>query len=775
MVEIRRIAVVRLLGRYKFAVLPIVVTAGLFLGGVLHWSGTGDVGNVAWLCVSAVGALYAAYTVIDGLRSGRLGVDVVALLALVGAVLVKEYLAGAVISVMLASGHALEEWAVGHATVELKSLLDRVPKSAHRVVDGQVTTVDLDEVAPGDSVLVTSGEQVPVDGTLSSPFAVIDESALTGESLPIERKIGEQVRSGVVNAGNPFEIRASATAAQSTYSGVVRLVAQAQASQAPFVRLADRYAVSFLGVSLVTAAFAWVIGGPTRAVAVLVVATPCPLILAVPVALVSGLSRSAHRGIIVKSGAVLERLAKCTTLLIDKTGTVTKGQPVLKEVITSGLMSSHQMLELGASLDQDSSHVLAGAVVRTALERGCQLQRADSVEEVAGMGIRGVVAGREISLGKASWIGMSGSPAWAKAAKRKARLDGALTVFAGVDGQPAGVFVFSDPLRADVNRTLRSLRARGIGRIVMVTGDRLEVAESVSAVIGVDQVLAERTPEEKLEVVRYETSLANTLMVGDGINDAPALALASVGIAMGARGASAASEAADVVITADRLDRLSEAVGVAQRTMRIARQSMVIGVGLSLVAMLFATLGLLAAVWGALLQELIDVSVILNALRALQGSSGDLRLSATDTALTRRFQSEHMEIRGYIEQVRAFADSLGTETPEATLVKARELYRVLNEEVAPHELAEETVLYPALAKVLGGNEPLGTMSRAHTEIAHQIRRLSQLIADIDPPGPDDVDIAEMRSLLYGLHAILALHTAQEEESYLSLGDESALV
>lgn len=773
--DIGGIVAARSLGRYRFAVLPVAVSAGLLLGALLHWIGAGHAGDVTWLVVSGLGALFAAYTVFAGLRSGRLGVDVVALLALVGAVVVKEYLAGAVISVMLASGHALEEWAVGHATVELKSLLDRVPKSAHRLVDGQVNSVALDDVAVGDTLLVTSGEQVPVDGTVSSPFAVIDESALTGESLPVERRIGELVRSGAVNAGNPFELRASASAAESTYSGVVRLVAQAQASQAPFVRLADRYAVSFLGVSLATAALAWLIGGPTRAVAVLVVATPCPLILAVPVALVSGLSRSAHRGIIVKSGAVLERLAKCTTLLIDKTGTVTMGHPVLKEVVTSGNVSPQQILEFGASLDQVSSHVLASAVVRTALERGCQLQRAESVEEVAGMGIRGVVAGHQVSLGKASWIGMGESPAWAKTAKRKARLDGALTVFVSVDGEPAGVFVFSDPLRADVNRTLRSLRTTGIRRIVMVTGDRLEVAESVSAVIGVDQVLAERTPEEKLDVVRYETSLANTMMVGDGINDAPALALASVGIAMGARGATAASEAADVVITADRLDRLSEAVSVAQRTMRIARQSMVIGIGLSLIAMVFATLGLLAAVWGALLQELIDVSVILNALRALRGANGVLRLSPADSALTRRFQVEHLEIRGYIERVRTFADSLGSETPGATLADARELYRILNEEVVPHELAEETVLYPALTRILGGNEPLGTMSRAHTEIAHQIRRLAQLLDDIDPAGPDDVDIAEMRSLLYGLHAILALHTSQEEESYLSLGDESATI
>lgn len=757
--------------RYGFMVLPAAVTLGLFLGALLHWSGSGHVGDVLWLVVAGVGALYSAFTMVEGLRSGRLGVDVVAFLALVGAVAVKEYLAGAVISVMLASGRALEDWAVGHANVELKSLLDRVPKSAHRMTEGQVTTVDLADVVVGDLLLVTSGEQVPVDGTLTSPFAVLDESALTGESLPVERSVGELVRSGVVNAGSPFELRATASAAESTYSGVVRLVAQAQSSRAPFVRLADRYAVSFLAVTLTTAAVAWLIGGPKRAVAVLVVATPCPLILAVPVALVSGLSRSAHRGIIVKSGAVLEGLAKCTTLLIDKTGTVTMGHPILKEVVTSGAFSPDEILELGASLDQASSHVLASAVVRAALERGCHLQRADSVEEVAGLGIRGLVAGRQVALGKAPWIGLSDSPAWAKSARRRARLDGALTVFVGVDGEPVGVLVFSDPLRADVNRTMRSLRQKGITRIVMVTGDRLEVAETVGAVIGIDQVLAERTPEEKLDVVRYETGLARTMMVGDGINDAPALALANVGVAMGARGATAASEAADVVITADRLDRLGEAVGVAQRTMQIAVQSMVIGIGLSLIAMVFATIGLLPAVWGALLQEVIDVSVILNALRALRGPNGVLRLNEADTALTRRFQSEHMEIRRDIERVRAFADALGSEAPAVTLAQARELYRMLNEEVAPHEQAEESILYPALERVLGGSEPLGTMSRAHIEIAHQIRRLAQLIDDIEPAGPDDVDIAEMRSLLYGLYAILALHTSQEEESYLSLGDE----
>jgi hypothetical protein len=305
----------------------------------------------------------------------------------------------------------------------------------------------------------------------------------------------------------------------------------------------------------------------------------------------------------------------------------------------------------------------------------------------------------------------------------------------------------------------------------MVTGDRTEVAETVGAVIGVDEVLAERSPAEKLDIVRLETQRAPTMMVGDGINDAPALALADVGIALGARGATAASEAADVVLTVDRLDRLGEAAAIARRTRQIAIESMVAGMGLSLAAMGVAAVGLLPAVWGAILQEVIDVAVILNALRALRGGVTEIRLGEKDSLLTQRFQEEHLAIRRDINRLHEVADALGSLAPKAALEEVRSVQRMLIEEVQPHEEAEEQELYPALGRFFGGSDPMATMSRAHIEITHQIHRLGQLIDDIGPNGVDEVDLTELRSLLYGLYAILKLHTAQEDENYLSLADE----
>ncbi len=742
----------------------------LVVGAALHLGGAAGVGDLVWIVSGALGALFAAWSVVESLRHRRLGVDVIALLALIGALVVGEYLAAAVISLMVSSGRTLEAWAAGRAHRDLQALLERTPRTAHRYRDDALESVSLDEVVPGDLLFVAPGEVVPVDGTLVGE-AVLDESALTGESLPVERRAAESVRSGVVNAGGPFDLRTTTSAADSTYSGIVRLVAEAESVPAPFVRLADRYALWFLLLTLVVAGAAWAAAGADRAVAVLVVATPCPLILGAPVAIVSGLSLAARRGVVVKGGGVLERLADCRTLLFDKTGTLTTGHPALTTIVPSGSLPTDEILAMAGSLDQASPHVLATAVVEAATLRGCQLSLPQAVEEVAGRGIRGTVGGHSIALGKAEWVGVTGAPRWARRARRMAQLDGALTVFVAVDGGPAGVLVLHDPLRPDAARTIRSLRHGGVERVVMVTGDRAEVADTVGAVIGVDAVLAERSPAEKLDAVTAERRQAPTIMVGDGINDAPALALADVGVAMGVRGATASSEAADIVLTVDRLDRVGEAVALARRTRRIARQSVIAGMSMSLVAMAAAAAGLLPAVWGAILQEVIDVAVILNALRALI-PSGAVHMGEEDAALTRKFQAEHSAIRADIDEVRNAADALGELEPAQALARVRDVQRTLIDEVEPHEAAEEDLLYPALDRVIGGQDPTSPMSRAHVEIAAQIRRLGVLLDDIGPEGPDREDVADLQRVLYGLHAILALHTTQEEESYLSLADNT---
>jgi heavy metal translocating P-type ATPase len=749
--------------------LLVVTLSGLAAGGLARLAGAGAITDAAWLATAACGLGYAVWSAADSLRRGRLGVDVIALLAVAGAVAVGELLAAAVISVMLTSGRSLEAWAAERARHDLNALLARAPRTARRHRGGSLETVPLDEIAIGDVLLVAPGDVLPVDGSVTSGVAILDESALTGEALPVEHGPGEGIRSGTLNAGGPFDLRAETSAADSTYAGIIRLVSEAERSQAPFVRLADRYALWFLPLTLAAAAAAWTMGGAARAVAVLVVATPCPLILAAPVALVSGLSAAARRGVVVKSGGVLERLARCTTVVLDKTGTLTVGHPALTAVVPAGGLPPEEILSLAASLDQVSGHVLAAAIVRAAAERGCPLTLPEDVTEQPGQGIAGTVRGRPVKLGRASWADVTGDPPWVRTVRRRARLDGALTVFVAADGDPAGALLLEDRIRPDSRQTIRAVRRGGVERIVLATGDRAEAAGAVGALTGVDEVLAGLTPAGKLDVVRREQRRAPVIMIGDGINDAPALALADVGIALGARGSTASSEAADAVLTVDQLSRVGDVAALARRTRRIALQSVLAGMGLSLAAMAAAAAGLLPAIWGALLQEGIDVTVILNALRALRQPAPGVRMTAAHTALTRRFRTEHQAIRTDIEDLRATADTL--KAPGA-MIRVRQVYDKLTREVWPHENAEETQLYPSLNRLLGGVDPTAPMSRAHAEIAYQIGRLGRLIDDIGTRTPDDTDIADLRSLLYGLYAILKLHTAQEDETYLSFGDDA---
>lgn len=547
---------------------------------------------------------------ISAIQERVLGVDFLAFLAIVGALLTREFLAAAIIGVMLATGRLLEKWARGQAERQLKSLLSRMPRIVHRLkVDGTLEEIEMPLISIRDTLLVRSGEITATDGILLDD-ATLDESALTGEPLPVLRRAGEEVSSGVVNAGSPFYFRATTSAASSTYAGIVKLVEEAQKKSAPGIRIANTWALRFIPVALLLAGGAWwATGDVKRAIAVLVVATPCPLILAVPIAIVAGLSRAAKHGAIVKGGAVLELLAKSETVLLDKTGTLTHGGPAITEINTAHGVSDDELLVLAASIDQFSPHIVAKALVAEAHTRELALEEVEDISEVPGHHIEGTVGGSRIKVGQLH----TERPSWL-------HFSHPLMVAVERDGQLIGVIGLKDPIRPEARAMVSALRSSGVKHVALVTGDREETAREVASAVGITEVFSNITAEGKLEIARkaQEDSTGSVIVVGDGINDAPALAAADVGVAMGARGASAASEAADVVIVEDSIDRLITAITIAKRSRRKALQAAGIGMGLAFIGMIFGALGYISPSQGALAQEFIDVIAILWALTALR-------------------------------------------------------------------------------------------------------------------------------------------------------------
>ena len=601
--------------RVKTAIL-LLSLAGLLSGLGLYFAGRADMASIVWM-VGVLPALVAL--LIEILRSigrGEVGLDIVAALSMTAALVFGETLAAAVVAVMYSGGTFLEGFAEGRARREMHALLSRVPRTATRHRNGGLEDVPLDEIVPGDRLLIRQGDVVPVDGRLTSETAFVDTSALTGESMPLRLSMDADVMSGSTNAGEAFDITATHSAGESTYAGIVRLVEEAQRSKAPMSRLADRWSLGFLAVTVVIAFAAWwFTGDPIRAVAVLVVATPCPLILAVPVALVAGLSRAAHFGVLIKGAGPLETMARIRTLILDKTGTLTDGRPQIVSIDSHDGMAQDDILRLAAALDQASKHPVAQAIVAAAKARNIVLPVPTDVAEIPGEGVVGRVEGRDVLVGGDDFVaGRVGQ----SSAIQEGLSAGSVLVAVAVDGRIAGHLVMSDPLREGATEMLAGLREQGIKRILLATGDRAAVAARVTEGLGLDAVRSGLTPDQKVLLVLSERKNGPVMMVGDGVNDAPALAAADVGVAMGARGAAASAEAADVVLLVDQLDRLGPGIEIARASRRIALESVVVGIGLSVLGMIAAAFGYLTPVQGALLQEVIDVAVILNALRALR-------------------------------------------------------------------------------------------------------------------------------------------------------------
>ena len=593
---------------------------GLVVGLALQFAGS-HWAALIWTIATVPVLVALLIEIVVSLRQGNVGLDFVAALSMLAALVFGEYLAAAVVAVMYSGGQYLENFAERRASREMTALLARVPRSAIRLRDNRLEEVALEAIEPGDRLVVRKGDVVPVDGAVMEGVAVLDQSALTGESMPVRHEVGDPIMSGSTNAGEAFHLTAARRAAESTYAGIVRLVAAAQRSRAPMSRLADRYAMAFLAatVALAGAAWAWS-GDPIRAVAVLVVATPCPLILAVPVAIVSGLSRAAKQGILIKGGQALERLAGVRSLVIDKTGTLTLGRARLVSIRVAAGLTAEELLRLAASLDQASKHIIARTIVEEAQQKGLALAVPSEVAETPGQGVEGRVEGHHVVVGGVRFVREKVSHAGLSSLRADGS-PGAAMVAVGIDGKLAGVLVLADELRAGTQALLLNLRALGVERIVLASGDRREVTEMVATDLSIDAVRSELNPEQKILVVLSERKHGPVMMVGDGVNDAPALAAADVGVAMGAKGAAASAEAADVVLLVDQLDKILPAIAIARRSRFIALQSVYVGIGLSAIGMVAAAFGVISPVQGAVLQELIDVSVILNALRSLRGRS----------------------------------------------------------------------------------------------------------------------------------------------------------
>lgn len=611
----------------RAAVTPALALGALVAGGALALGS----GTRSWSAPFLLGALVVlgapvVLRTLRGLLAGKFAADVVAMLAIVVAMVLREPVAGLVIVLMQTGGELLERYAEGRASAAVRELEAAAPRVAHRLRESaahDTEDVAAEAVVVGDLILVRPGEMVPADATVHEGNSSLDTSRITGEPLPQRVGAGAPVRSGVVNLESPLVLRVTAPARESLYARIVELVRTAQAEKSPIQRTADRWAVWFTPVTLVACAIAWWLSGdPARVLAVLVVATPCPLLLATPVAIIGGINRAARRQIVVRNGTALEQLAAVDTVVFDKTGTLTHGRPVVETVAPIAPFGREELLRLAGALEVGSGHLLARSVVEAASLGGRALPPATEVVESAGAGIAGRVEGRRVVLGAFSYIERR-EPDAARVL-RAHPVDGPeLRAYVTVDGEPAGVIAFADRMREGLPEFVAGLRTLGLSRTLLLSGDHPENVAPVARALGITEARGDLLPEAKVEAVRaLERDGRRVLMVGDGTNDAPALSAATVGVALAAHGGGISAEAAGIVLLADDVRRVEDAVRIGQRTVSIAKQSIIAGLVLSGAAMVVAALGFIPPTAGALLQEGIDVAVILNALRAARAPRG---------------------------------------------------------------------------------------------------------------------------------------------------------
>lgn len=601
--------------------IPFFALTGLVAGLIVGLlPGRHILGNQVWLAVLIIGGAPIVARTAVGLTRRKFNADVVAMLAILVAIVTGESFAGIIIVLMQSGGEALEDYATSRAQSSLNELIARAPRKAIRRNGTSVEEIKVEEVRVGDSLLVRQGDIVPVDGIVITGEAELDEAALTGEPVPASKSPGSGIVSGSITLSGAFEMRATRISSESEYERIVQLVKEAQKRKPRIQRIADKYAVYFTPITLAVSALGYLITGRVDTVlAVLVVATPCPLIIATPIAIIGGINKAAKQSIVVKSGASIEQVGSAKAVAFDKTGTLTVGHPVIDGISPFAGYTSDRLLYLAGSAEQLSTHAVAKSIVSEARQKFGDLKVPRRFMESPGRGMTAEVEGDNISVGSYAYVEetLTVHLADEQKMKLKSAAEGVLASYISVNGVFAGIIFFRDQLRPGVKAMIEKLQAMGITRVVMLTGDNRENAAVIASSAGISEVQSNLLPVQKVKFIKeMGRTHGTTLMVGDGINDAPALASATVGIAMGAHGSGVSSESADMVLLVDDVTLVPEIIRISRRMMAVAKQSIFVGLGLSVTLMLIAAFGYIQPAVGAIMQEVIDASVILNALRA---------------------------------------------------------------------------------------------------------------------------------------------------------------